>query len=211
MSIIGTIRDGVSGLAASVEARVQTPTKTNALAVCIGPGDVISNLPVVIEYDHHQIHEGETWQWWWTGALNTATKDVRILVANVAATTRTPHLIMEVICDCTSNTLGLYEAVTWTASGTDDSTRIFNRNRNITSPAVPSTKIYVAGATALTVNSTGTQIWAGYSFTNKAATNSDRVLAEWDLKANTEYLFRCTTVGNGTALIRLHFYEDAGV
>jgi hypothetical protein len=44
----------------TVETRVQTPTKTKAINVQIGPGDVISNIPVMIDYEHHQIHEGET-------------------------------------------------------------------------------------------------------------------------------------------------------
>ncbi len=46
MSVIGTIRDAITGLVASVEARTTTPTG-NALNVQIGPGDPISNMPVV--------------------------------------------------------------------------------------------------------------------------------------------------------------------
>lgn len=194
-----------------IDTRKQTPTKTKSLLVQIGPGDVISNLPVVIEYDHHQIHEGETWQYQSFGTLNAATRDIRISVPALTATTRTPHLIPEVICDCTSATLYLYEGTTWTAGGTDDSANIRNRNRNVTVPAVPNTKIYIAGGTALTVNALGTLIWNGYIFTNKAASIADRMMAEWDLAASKEYLFRVTTVGNGTCLIRLHFYEDLGV
>ncbi len=45
---------------ASVEARKQTPTG-NALNVQIGPGDVISNIPVVTLFEHHQVHEGESY------------------------------------------------------------------------------------------------------------------------------------------------------
>lgn len=36
---------------------------TKGLRVLIGPTDVISNMPVFQLYDHHQIHEGETWRW----------------------------------------------------------------------------------------------------------------------------------------------------
>lgn len=59
MSVFGVIRDAITGLTASVEARKQTPTG-NALNVQIGPGDVISNIPVVMDFGQHQIHEGES-------------------------------------------------------------------------------------------------------------------------------------------------------
>lgn len=204
----GPIIDKDTGLAASVGPRVQTPTG-NALQVQVGPGDVISNIPVVIEYDHHQIHEGEVYQWWFFGAVNSTTKDVRISVPALAATIATPHLVPEVICDATTTQILFYEGTTWTAVGTDDSARIYNRNRNVATAA--GTKIYVSGATALTPNALGTQFYQGYIFTGKAGTVTDRVTAEWDLKASTEYLFRVTTSASGSCLIRLHFYEDRGV
>lgn len=197
------------GTVASVGLRAQAPTKNNALQVQIGPGDVISSLPITMDYPHHQIHEGETWEWFFFGAVNATTKDIRISVANVAATTRTPHLLPEVVADNTTTQIFFYEGTTWTAAGTDDSARIYNRNRNI--GGAPSTKIYVTGATALTVNALGTQLYQGYLFTGKASANAERNLAEWVLKTSTEYLFRVTTTGNGNVLIRLHWYEDLGV
>ncbi len=208
MSNFGVIRDATSGLTAGVAARTQTPAG-NALQVQIGPGDVISAIPVTLEYAHHQVHEGEVWQWWWFGALNAATKDVRISVPTLTATTRTPHFIPEVIADTTTAQLFFYESTTWTSGGTDDSSRIQNRNRNV--GGSPNTKIYVSGGTALTVNALGTQFWQGYLFSGKSSLTTDRATAEWDLKSNTEYLFRVTTTGNGNCLIRLDFYEDLGV
>jgi hypothetical protein len=208
MSSIGTIRDP-DGTVASVGARSQTPSKNNALQVQIGPGDVISNIPVVIEYDHHQIHEGEAWQWFSFGAVDATTKNVRISVPTLTATLRTPHLLPEVISDNTSCQIFLYEGTTWTSGGTDDSAKIYNRNRNVLGS--PQTKLYIAGGTALTVNNTGTQIYQGYIFTSKASANPDRNLSEWVLKSNTEYLFRVTTIGSGSVLLRLNFYEDLGV
>lgn len=189
-------------------ARSQTPTG-NVMQVQIGPGDIISNLPVVIEYDHHQIHEGEAWKWNFFGAVNATTKDVRISVPTLTATTRTPHAIFEIVADNTTSSIMTYEGTTWTSGGTDDSARIYNRNRNVI--ATPNTKIYVAGATALTVNTLGTQIDQGYLFTSKAAINTERAMVEWVLKSNTEYLLRVTTTGNGSVLIKIHFYEDLGV
>lgn len=204
------IIDPTSSFAAGVEARRQTPTGY-AMNVQIGPGDVISSIPVVIEYDHHQIHEGEVWQWNFLGAINATTKNIRISVPVLAPTTRTPHLLPEVVApENTSCTIKLWEDTTWTSGGTDDSANIFNRNRNV--GGNPSTKIYVAGATALTVNATGTQIYVGYTVGGgKSAINADRSLSEWDLKSNTEYNFQLVTVGNGVVLVRLNFYEDLGV
>lgn len=201
------IGDGDTGDIAAVISGANTGVK--GLRVYGGPTDPISDIPVVIEYDHHQIHEGETYQWHFFGAVNATTKDVRISVPTLTATIRTPHFIPEVIADNTTTTILLYEGTTWTAVGTDDSARILNRNRNSTNTAA--TKIYVSGATALTPNATGTLLYTGYLFTGKASATSDRVLAEWDLKSNTEYLLRVTTTGNGSVLIRLHFYEDLGV
>jgi hypothetical protein len=195
-------------IGAEVCQRKQTPTG-NALQVQIGPGDVISNLPVFIDFDHHQIHEGETWKWTNFGALNSATREVRISVPTLRATVATPHLIYEVIADNTSTIIGFYEDTTWTSVGTDDSANIRNRNRNTTGS--PNTKIYISGGTALTVNAAGTLLDQGYLFTSKASVNVERTMAEWDLKSNTEYLLRVATTGNGSVLIKLHFYEDKGV
>lgn len=196
---------------ATVEARKQTPTGL-AQNVMIGPGDPISNVPVIIDFPHHQIHEGEAWEYCSIITSLNGIYDFRISVPTLTATTRTPHLIVEVISDSTTTTLGLYEGVTWTASGTDDSAKIFNKNRNVTSPASPNTKIYITGGTALTVNSTGTQIHCGYLFaTAKGSTSNDRSLSEWVLKSNTEYMYRVNTSASGNVLVRIHFYEDAGI
>ncbi len=184
-------------------------TGVKGLRVFGGPTDPMSDVPVVIEFDHHQVHEGEAWKWNFIGAVNATTKDVRFSVPALTATTRTPHVLMELIADNASATLGLYEGTTWTAAGTDDSARIFNRNRNIA--GAPNSKIYVAGVTALTPNALGTLIESGYIFTGKGAMSIDRGTMEWDLKSNTEYLIRVVTVGSGTVLLRVNFYEDKGV
>lgn len=208
-SVVAFLRGIVKFLADLVETRTGTPTKTSAINVQIGPGDIISNLPVVVDFPHHQVHEGEMWQWYFFGAVNATTKDVRISVPILAATTRTPHLIPEVFGDNTTITVSLYEGTTFTNSGTDDSTRIRNRNRNV--GGSPNTKVYVSGGTTLTPNALGTLLWQDYLFTSKASTNGARDLVEWDLLSNTEYLLRVVTTGNGSVMIRLHWYEDKGV
>ena len=59
MTNFGVIRDATTGLTASVEARKQTPTG-NVMNVQIGPGDVISNIPVVMDFGQHQVPGGTT-------------------------------------------------------------------------------------------------------------------------------------------------------
>lgn len=203
------IKDGANTTYASVEARSQTPTRNNALQVQIGPGDVISYIPVIIDYTHHQNHEAEAWQWFNIGALNASTRDIRISVPTLMPTLQTPHMIFELVSDNTTVIASLYEGTTFTSGGTDDSSKIYLRNRNGTN--VSSTKIYISGATALTPNVLGTQLNQYYLFTGKSSINSSVDTQEWILKSNTEYLFRVTTTGTGTVLVRITFYEDLGV
>lgn len=204
--IIGSTGEAI----ADVAARSQTPTG-NALQVQIGPGDPISNLPVMILFEHHQIHEGEVWDYVYAATNQNGAKDFRIVVANVAPTTRTPHVVAEVISDSTLTRMYWYEGTTWTAGGVDDSANIYNRNRNIL--GAPTTKVYVAGGTALTPNALGTNFWQGMLFAGKnaAAVAESRSATEWVLKTNTEYLFRVTTAAAANCMVRLSFYEDGGV
>jgi hypothetical protein len=191
------------------ELRKQTPSDNPVIQVQIGPSDPISNVPVVIDFPHHQIHEGESHEYWWTGTLN-GTKDFRISVPAFSPTIRAPHMLIEVVSDATTTIISFFEDTTWTAVGTEDP-RYFNKNRNFRT-TLPATKIYVTGGTALTVNATGTQIHAGYLNTgNKAATNVERGVNEWILRQSTEYLLRVVTSASGYVLVRLHWYEDLGV
>lgn len=210
MSLIGTIRDAITGATAGVAARAQTPTG-NALQVQIGPGDVISTIPVVIEYEHHQVHEGETYSYCnlQTSGLNSGSSyDVRVKAPNLPATTQTPHVVFEIISDNTAEVY-LYEGTTWTSGGTAE-TNLYNRNRNSANTA--STAIYISGGTALTVNAIGTLIYIWYLTTARNGSATDRATNEIDLKANTEYLFRITSRAAGLKfLIRLTWYEDLGV
>jgi hypothetical protein len=207
MSLIGSIRDAVTGLTASVEARKQTPTG-NALNVQIGPGDVISNIPVFMDFPHHQMHEGEAHQWSWYGAVNSTTKNLRLSVPASTATTRTPHLLPEILADAAA-LIYLYEGTTWTSGGTAQ-TNVYNRNRN--SLTAPGLAIYAAGGTALTVNAAGTLLTTFWVMgTNKVGTDTGRDTMEWCLKTSTEYNLQIVTTSNANVLIRLNWYEDLGV
>jgi hypothetical protein len=218
MSLVGTIRDGTDGTVASVEARSQAPTKNNALQVQIGPGDVISYLPVVIDYPHHQIHEGEAFVYCdlQTGGLSSGNNfDVRLSVPTLTATTRTPHIVFELISDGTCE-IYLHESVTWTSGGTAvaaSATTTGRNDRNRNTLTTPNLALYVSGGTALTVNNTGTVIYIWYLVTGKTSAGAtDRAINEIVLKSNTEYMLRLTSRTSGLKfLIRLDWYEDTGV
>ena len=198
--------------ATDIAAIVTGPnTSVKGLRVYGGPTDPISDIPVTIEYGHHQIHEGEAYLWLFYGAVNATTKNIRISVPVLAATTRTPHLLFEIVSDNTTCISTLYEGTTWTnnQAGQDDSSNILNRNRNSANAAA--TKIYVAGTPVLTPSSLGTKLDVQYVSPNKNVGNPDRTVNEWDLKSTTEYLLQVITTGNGNCLIKLNFYEDLGV
>lgn len=193
-----------------IYTRTQTPAQ-KVIGVQIGPGDVISNIPVIIDYAHHQVHEGETWSFFYPVAAlaNNASADIRISVPVLEATVRTPHLAFEIIADGAADAY-LHEGTTFSSGGVSQT--IYNRNRNIVGN--PSTVIYTTGTTALTVNALGTQIWQGMlTGTKTSAGGGDRSVEEWDLKSNTEYLLRVTSrvAGGIKLLVRINFYEDLGV
>lgn len=198
--------------------RVQTPTGP-VMNCCIGPGDVISSIPVMVDYGHHQIHEHEAHSWCslQTGGLNSGSSyDVRISVPTLDATTRTPHMIFELIATGETE-MYLHKDVTWTSGGTavaagSAATAIDNRNHNTTT-IVAKTKLYVAGGTALTVNGTGTIKYIWYVPAGSVRVGSgDRSTNEIDLASNTEYMLRITSRAAGLKfLVRLDWYEDLGV
>lgn len=209
-SVLGFLRGIVSWFAGLVGPVAQTPSQTTALRVQIGPGDVISYLPVVVDYPHHQVHEGEAFIFsdLQTGGLAVAaTRDIRVSVGALAATTHTPHLLLEFIADALAE-IEIYEGTTWTSGGTAQVG--YNRNRNV---ADDTGTLYVPGATALTVNAIGTSIWKGMTTGAKnSAGGTDRGAYEFVLKPSTEYCVRVTSRTTGLKfLTRLEYYKDLGV
>jgi hypothetical protein len=197
------ILDKTTGLSASVEARKQTPTG-NALNVQIGPGDIISNVPVFTLFEHHQVHEGETHQVCMSPvalAVN-ASIDFRFVVGNLTPTTQTPHLVSDV--DSTGEAwVYIYETPTTTANGTQLTS--YNRNRNSTN--TPNMTVWQAP----TVTAVGTPLCSMIIGSGEKAGGSGRESTEWDLKANTVYLVRITAKNAINVCARFNWYEDLGV
>jgi hypothetical protein len=197
------VRDA-DGTTAGVESRKQTPTKTGCMNVMIGPGDPISNIPVVIDYAHHQNHEGEAYLWFYYNAALNGTVNLRLSVPALLATKATPHMLLTHSADTTSNVY-LYEGPTVTAPGTE-STTVRNRNRN--SANVPGMKIY----TGATFSADGVLLYHGVTVAAaKASISSDTTADEWILKTSTDYLIRIVTTGASIVMLRIYWYEDLGV
>ena len=132
-----------------VETGKQTPIAPNAINVIIGPGDPISNIPVIMEFAHHQVHEGETYQ---AVVAPVALANGNSLLYRIVVPAGVyPHMIPEL--DSTGESWWyLYESPTVTGNGT----AIASQNRNRNSLNVAGTIIY-SGAT---VSANGTLLSA---------------------------------------------------
>lgn len=173
--------------------------------VFIGPTDPISDLPVFVDFDHHQNHEGEAYQYYYYNATLNGTVDFRLVVPAYATAIRAPHFSLELICDNTAD-LFIFEAPTVTGNGSEVTT-VRNRNR-LGTPNVPGMKIY----TGATYSGTGTELARYITIASaRASVATDTSKAEWILKPSTEYLVRLTTVGAAKTLLRMNWYEDLGV
>jgi hypothetical protein len=188
-----------------VETRTQTPTKTKALNVQIGPGDLISNLPVIVDLSQHQIHEGESHSYEYYSAT-PATMNFAIVVPVYANTIQAPHLIMQMECYGGAGMISLYEGATYT--GGTPSTAIFNRNRN--SATTPKTGFSIVEGVTST---DGTKLpYTEIVGAAEKTSGSGRGIDEVVLKSNTTYVLRFEEITAMTRLIiHLEWYEDLGV
>ena len=197
---------------------IQTGASTGVkgLRVYIGPTDPISDIPVYMPYDHHQVHEGETWHWDKL-ILNLASGANYDIVFTVPVITippgeptvvRMPHFRYEVEVNDLCNVF-LFEAPTVTAAtGTARTPINFERNGTYTPK--------LAILDAPTITATGTQIDSEYFIA--AATKQSKFATtggtphEFVLRNNTKYLLRVTSGANGLdAHVDFTWYEDLGV
>jgi len=196
------ISNPTSSTVASVEDRKQTPTGS-ALNVQIGPGDVISFIPVVIDFDHHQIHEGETHRAQSLATIiGTNTVQYGLVVPTYSNTVQSPHLIIGLDIYNGSAEGHLYEGATFTGGVTLSS---YNRNRNsLTKPGL------AIKSNISTAN--GTLIDSFYSGAGSKAAEANRAMVEWVLKSNTNYRFDIIGKSVNTEYITdFNWYEDLGV
>ena len=185
------------------ETRKQTPTSAKAINVQIGPGDVISNIPVFIDFEHHQVHEGEAYQADDIQAsLGVATVKYGITVPVYATTIRGPHMMIGVDVYNGAALVQLYEGATFTSGS---SVSAYNRNRN--SLNTPGTSVKT-GVTS----SDGTLVASFYTGGGRSTSGSNRSSSEFILKSNTIYRVDVIGLIAGTqAITKFDWYEDLGV
>lgn len=204
------IIDPSNGNVAAVVAGQFTGVK--GLRTYIGPTDPVSDLPVIIDYDHHQLHEGETFRWdvYVSSLASGNSKDIRFVVPNISvpagvvAAARMPHFRFEVVGSADAD-LFLYEAPTFTGNGNQRTPIPAERNGSYSSQL----QIWEDP----TVSVVGSQIFRGVIFAAKnSAGSTTSTLDEFILKNNTSYLLRVTSGAAGNkVLIRVLYYEDLGV
>jgi hypothetical protein len=205
------LKDSTSDTFAHIGPFTQTPSG-NALLVQIGPGDIISDIPVFMDFDHHQIHEGEVFRWSYYSAsfAKNTNKDIRLVVPNISVGVQNPvklcpHIRFEVVYG-DQGIVNIYEAPTFTGNGTQRTPISLERNGSYT----PKLQIHEDP----TVSVVGTLIWQGLLLGNKGTSGGiDGSQNEFVLKNNTSYLLRFTSGATDVIrlLIRLVWYEDLGV
>jgi hypothetical protein len=185
------------------ETRKQTPTKTQAINVIIGPGDIISNIPVVMDFIQHQIHEGESHHAIDQQlTLNASTIKYGITVATYATTIQAPHFTMEVDSYDGWARVDIYEGATFTGG-----TLLTKYNKNRNSAITDGTTI-TSGVTS----TDGTLIDSFFVGGGVKAVGRQGTRDEWVLKSNT--IYRVDVIGGvnpTSAVISFEYYADKGV
>ena len=175
----------------------------NVLQVQIGPGDIISNLPVFVDFAQHQIHEGESHgAGYYTTSVSTISFGLTVPVYN--PTIAAPHLIVHAQIYEGAGMLSLWEDSTFTggAAVTD-----YNRNRNsLTAPGMTI-------KSGVTVTAAGTRLpYTQFVGASQKTSGESRSLDEIVLKSNTIYTVVFEELVPITrAAIHFEWYEDLGV
>lgn len=193
-----------------------TVTGVKGLRVYIGPTDPVSDLPVFLTYDQHQIHEGETWHWdvYIPNLASGSNFDIVFTVPDITTpshlsqSARCPHWRYEANANDLCNFFFFEGPTVTAATGTAQTPVNLERNGTYTS------KMTILQSP--TITATGTQIDAEYflsSSTNQvSAHNSGSSTDEFILKNNTKYLFRVTSGAAGCDIhLDFKWYEDLGV
>ena len=163
-----------------------------------------------IEYEHHEIHAGSTFQ----ASISSADLDTEAeinICFTTPDTTKWGHCTLEA-SNSSGGLIEILEGATVTAdSGTD--TPCLNVNRNSQTASVFSSIETAPQVGEFSYNATITgdgtvldSVYLGAGKSKMAA--SSRSMNEWVLAQDTTYAFRLTgTADNGMATIRLRWYE----
>lgn len=175
--------------------------------------DDISDGLVVIDYAHHEAHEGDAFE---TTAVDTAMGDGDdiVLAFKTPAGTKRMHLLVE-FATAAGGHVDILEGPTWT-NQSGSLNPIFNRKREVSmgSSGVLEDQAqagFVASDNMIldpTSLAGGTLIHTHYTFGSNKTPATGRGVTEWLLKPDTQYAIRITAdgVSNGCQL-RLEWYE----
>ncbi len=190
------------GAQVQIGPREQTPAG-NAMQVQIGPGDIVSNLPVFMDYEHHQRHEGETWaaEYYLTTGVSTTQFALETPTCSTAA--NCPHFVMSAVIYEGNAELRIYEGATYTG-GTQMT--FFNEERNIlTSPTVT----LVSGITSTTGTKLPHTLFLSGGVRSAGSARGENEIV---MKSATTYRIDFEEIGNvSRAVIRFVYYLDLGV
>lgn len=187
------------------ESRRQTPSTAKAINVQIGPGDIISNIPVVLDFGQHQVHEGESFLSQYVDtSLDLATVKIQLTVGAYTNPIQAPHLKIGVSVYNGAALYQLYEGGSSISGGAAMS--VYNRHRNMSVPA--SVMTLKSGVTATGTTLLESEFIAGGSRGSASSEARD----EWILKPSTTYIVYLVGLAAGTdAIIHFEWYEDLGV
>lgn len=180
-------------------------TSAKGLRVFGGPTDPVSDIPVMIDFAHHQVHEGETHK---AQHIITATTEYLLNVPTYANTIRAPHMVISLDVYEGAIKVEIYENPTRGGSyaiGTAVPAKNHNRN-SATTPGlvITHTPTDVTGGTLI-------ETYYVASGTNSKQTAA-RSSTEWVLKSNEDYRIVVTEVAATTAtVVTFDWYEDLGV
>jgi len=180
--------------------------------------DDLTGAAVTIEYEHHEIHDGNFFHSWYGQTVSDIGDKTIIAFRTPVAPTRL-HLIAHYLCAGAAEA-SVFEAPTVT-NNTGATLTVYNRDRDslVTSgiwdtsqtPDVQGQATYFTEVTQGNVTG-GTEIWhaiLALGTDNKPAGGELRGLNEWILKANTLYAFvlESKTDDDNSCMVRLNWYE----
>lgn len=193
------ITDGVDD--AAVIAGAFTGEK--GLRVFGGPTDPVSDIPVGIDFGHHQRHEGETHRAeYFDQSLDTNTVKFALTVPVYASLIHAPHLLIMSEVYNGSLLVRIYEGATFTG-GSDLPSKNANRN-SLTTPGMT----IKSGVTSTDGTLLPFSHYVGAGSREAGSRATDEIL----LKSNTVYRVDLIGLTAGTdAILHFEWYEDLGV
>ena len=169
-----------------------------------GPVDSISSALNVINYEHHEVHDGSSFTVADTVSCDTTTCKWQVTTPN---TTTYAHMLFELSCTGEATYL-----VTEGSDRTDGTALVEVNRRRVGTPATATT-IVTRTPTGGTTDGATTLFTMRNGITNVAGKNIEvgtaRATNEWVLKPNTKYVISVTTYAAVYVTCLLDWYEHA--